>query len=100
MRPLRSLLAVFLNACRMVSMVSSPPSGGGLPDDWGLPRPGPRARRPGEASRPWSEAGTLVGGVVPGPWEDTGERMGEGERLAAEKWMGEKGKELGRCSGS
>lgn len=27
--------------------------------------------------------GLLVGGLVPGPWLDTGDRMGDGERLRA-----------------
>lgn len=37
--------------------------------------------RAGDISRPLIEPDLLVGGEVPGPWEETGERMGDGARI-------------------
>lgn len=69
----------------MVSTLTSPgiPMGGMGGDmdrfvDTGLPR----GLRPGDVSMPRSEAALLFGDEVPAPpvVEDTGERMGDGER--------------------
>ena len=78
LNPLRSPLPVFRKACLMVSMFSSPPRGADPPGGGGLPAP--RTLRLGDASRPLPEVETLVGGDVLKPWEDTGDRSGEGER--------------------
>lgn len=43
----------------------------------------PRGLRVGLNSIPFMLPGLLVGGLVSGPWLDTGDRMGEGERLTA-----------------
>jgi hypothetical protein len=40
----------------------------------------PRGLREGLNSMPFMLPGLLVGGLVSGPWLDTGDRMGEGER--------------------
>ena len=44
----------------------------------------PRGHRDGLSSIPFMLPGLLVGGLVSGPWLDTGDRMGEGERFIAE----------------
>ncbi|KFL60926.1 uncharacterized protein TERG_11874 [Trichophyton rubrum CBS 118892] len=80
--PPRSPLPVRRRACLMVSTFRSLLSmadglwgqGGGLR--------GTRAPRLGEESRHLGSPGeTLVGGELPGPWEEMGERMGEGDLL-------------------
>lgn len=43
----------------------------------------PRGLRRGLSSRPFMLPGLLVGGLVSGPWLDTGDRMGEGDRFTA-----------------
>ena len=43
----------------------------------------PRGLREGLNSMPFILPGLLVGGLVSGPWLDTGDRMGEGERFIA-----------------
>ena len=66
----------------MVSTFNSPakPHRGGLCGK-GLPGPGPL--RLGEVSTPLDDGDTLVGGDVPNPWEETGERTGDGDRFWA-----------------
>lgn len=63
----------------MVSMFKSPPKGLSLRLFVlvGLPK----GLRDGLSSIPFMLPGLLVGGLVSGPWLDTGDRMGEGERL-------------------
>lgn len=66
----------------MVSTLNSPPKvlGGGLwPQSRGLPAT--RVPQLGELSKPFVEGDTLVGGDVPKPWDETGERIGDGERF-------------------
>lgn len=68
----------------MVSMFNSPPKvpGGGLwPQSRGLPAT--RPPRLGEVSNPFVEGDTLVGGDVLKPCDETGERIGDGERFRA-----------------
>lgn len=54
----------------------------------------PKGLRVGLNSIPFILPGLLVGGLVSGPWLDTGDRMGDGDRLTAAgsevsptKWM-------------
>ena len=77
--PLRSPLPVFLKACLIVSIVSSPLSLGWLWPEKGLP--GPRPPPPGDVSIPLEDTGLLKTGEPPKPCEGIGERTGEGERL-------------------
>lgn len=44
----------------------------------------PNGLRPGDSSNPFTEADLLVGGEVPKPWDETGDRTGEGDLLMAE----------------
>jgi hypothetical protein len=73
--PLRSPLSVRLSACLIVSIVNSPLGLGyasvGLPRGLAL----------GEMSTPLTDADLLVGGEVPRPGDETGDRIGDGERL-------------------
>lgn len=73
--PLRSPLSVRRSACLIVSIVNSPP---GLEyASEGLPR----GRALGERSIPLTDADLLVGGEVPNPGDEIGDRIGEGDRL-------------------
>ena len=73
--PLRSPLSVRRSACLIVSIVNSPPGLGNA--SVGLPR----GRALGERSIPLTDADLLVGGEVPTPDDEIGDRMGEGDRL-------------------
>ena len=82
--PPRSPEPVLLRACVMVSTFSSPgtPMGGREGDmdrdvDTGLAR----GFRLGDVSIPLTDPDLLCGGEAPPPELDTGERMGEGDRL-------------------
>lgn len=78
---LRSVLPVRLSACRIVSMLRSPPGAAKLCcPGLGLPN---ASFRGGLISTPFMLPGLLVGGLVPCPWLDTGERMGDGDRFMA-----------------
>lgn len=80
--PLRSPLPVLRSAWRIVSTISSPPSGGlCVPCEVGLP--GIRAAF--EMSMPLTEGAPLVGGDGPNPCEDAGERIGDGDRFVVEE---------------
>lgn len=78
--PLKSPLPVLLKAWLIVSMVSSPPFVGGCAEI-GLPSGCLR----GESSTPLIDADLLVGGVVPKPCDDTGDRTGEGDLYPGEE---------------
>lgn len=87
---LKSELPVLRRAWDIVSMFSSPD----MLRFW-LPLLGlPSGLREGLISTPFTLPGLLVGGLVPGPWLETGDRIGDGERLRAEgrevspaRWM-------------
>lgn len=71
----RSPLAVFLKACRMVSILRSPPK----LDEIGLWATLEVGNRVGDISSPLKEVARLVGGEVPSPREEDGERNGDGD---------------------
>ena len=60
----------------MVSIVSSPPLGTGYAN-CGLPR----GLALGDTSMPLIDADLLVGGEVPTPGDEIGDRIGDGDRL-------------------
>ena len=75
-----SVLPVLLRAWLIVSIFNSPPGAArlGCPMLLGLPI----AFRGGLISTPFMLPGLLVGGLVPGPWLDMGERIGDGDLFA------------------
>lgn len=82
--PLRSPLPVLLKACRMVSILSSLPNLGPKLGETGLcvvesGLPGSRPLRFGETSSPLTDVEILVGGEVLNPYDDVGERSGDGD---------------------
>jgi hypothetical protein len=58
---------------------SVPPLKGGLCAGGGTELPEPRWPLPGEVSKPLKDGETLLGGDVPCPGEESGERTGEGD---------------------
>lgn len=73
---LRSALPVRRRAWLIVSMLRSPGVRFCVPLPWL-----PNGLRVGLISTPFTLPGLLVGGLVPGPWLETGDRTGEGERF-------------------
>ena len=82
--PLRSPLPVLLRACRIVSILSSLPKLEPKLGERGLcvvecGLPGSRPPRFGETSSPLKDVEILVGGEVLNPYDDVGERNGDGD---------------------
>lgn len=75
---LRSVLPVRLRACDIVSMLRSPFTERLCSAEVGLPR----GFLTGDMLNPLMDPGMLLGGDVSGPWDETGDLIGDGERLA------------------